>query len=133
MIGAVIIDNIVDNIIVMDVSQIEELSQALGAEIVDAGPYGLMIGDSRSEDGQWMRNAGGDNLILPLLTPEQYDSVTLAMRRAVEAEKALEQAHVQIETMRVALTDAQARATKSEALADRNAASSTGTNEKEVI
>ena len=115
MIGAVLIDNIVDNIIVMDESQIKELSQALGAEIVDARPYGLMIGDRRTEGGQWMRNADGDNLVLPLLAPEQYDSVTLAMCRAIEAEEAFAQAHTQLETMRGMLAAAEARAMQAEA------------------
>ena len=116
MIGAVVINGIVTNIIVMDEAQIEEMAQALGAEIVDAGPYGLMIGDSRTEDGQWVRNAGGDNLILPKLTPEQYDSVSLAMRRAIDAEEALAQAQTQLDTMRGTLADAEARATRAEAL-----------------
>ena len=70
MIGAVIVDNAVDNIIIMDESQLGELSQALGAQIVDAGPYDLRIGDRRTEDGQWMRSAGGDDFILPLLPLE---------------------------------------------------------------
>lgn len=86
MIGAVIIEDIVDNLIVLDESQIEELSAALNAEIIDARPYGLAIGDLRTDAG-WTRNAGGEQIILPLLEPEQYDSYTIACERADRAEE----------------------------------------------
>lgn len=91
MIGAVIIDDIVDNIIVLDDSQVEEMSAALGAEIVDARPYGLAIGDLRTDRG-WTRNAGGEQMVLPLLEQEQYDSYTLASERAAQAEAQLDTA-----------------------------------------
>lgn len=86
MIGAVIIEDIVDNIIILDESQIEELSGALNAEIIDARPYGLAIGDLRTDAG-WTRNAGGEQIILPLLEQEQYDSYTIACERADQAEE----------------------------------------------
>lgn len=86
MIGAVVIDDIVENIITLNESQIEELSAALNCEIVDARPYGLAIGDLRTERG-WTRNAGGEQMLLPLLEPEAYDSYSVAAERAVELEE----------------------------------------------
>lgn len=92
MIGAVIKDDIVTNVIVLDESQIEEMRVALGAdEIIDARPYGLAIGDLRTDAG-WTRNAGGEQMVLPLLEPEQYDSYTVAMQRVSEAEAEVEAA-----------------------------------------
>lgn len=87
MIGAIVINNIVDNLIVLDEAQIEELSAALNCEIVDARPYGLHIGDLRTAAG-WTRNAGGEQMILPLLEPESYDSYSVAAARIVELEEA---------------------------------------------
>ena len=113
MIGAVLTDNIVTNVIVMDESQIEEMSNAHGAKIVDARPYGLSIGDVRQGDGSennpyvWVRNAGGDNLILQPLTPQEYDSCTQAMNWALVA-----QAHA--ETAQEQADAAQARAEAAE-------------------
>ncbi len=89
MIGALIHDEVVFNLIVLDENQIEELSAALGCEIVDARPYGLTIGDLRTAQG-WTRNAGGEQMILPLLEQEQYDSYTVMANRAIEAENQFE-------------------------------------------
>ena len=86
MIGAVVIDDIVDNVIVLDEAQIAEMEAALNCRIVDARPYGLTVGDLYTDAG-WTRNAGGEQMILPLLEPEQYDSYTLAMEKASEAEE----------------------------------------------
>ena len=86
MIGAVVKDNIVENLIVLNESQIEELSSALQCEIVDARPYGLCVGDLRTERG-WTRNAGGEQMLLPLLDQENYDSYSIAAQRIVELEE----------------------------------------------
>lgn len=91
MIGAIIIDDVVENVIVLNEDQIEEMSQALNAEIVDARPYGLTIGDLRTPAG-WTRNAGGEQMILPLLEEEQYDSYTVMAQKAAEAETQAEMA-----------------------------------------
>lgn len=91
MIGAVVIEDIVDNVIVLDESQIPEMSAALGAEIIDARPYGLAIGDLRT-DGVWTRNAGGEQMVLPLLEPEDYTSYAIASERAAQAEAQMEAA-----------------------------------------
>ena len=91
MIGAIVQDNIVQNLIVLDEAQKAELEAALGCEIVDARPYGLIAGDLRTAAG-WTRNAGGEQMVLALQEQEAYDSYTLAAQRAAEAEAALETA-----------------------------------------
>lgn len=91
MIGAIVKDNIVENLIVLDEAQKEELEAALGCEIVDARPYGLIAGDLRTAAG-WTRNAGGEQIVLALQEQEAYDSYTLAAQRAADAEAALETA-----------------------------------------
>jgi len=69
MIGAIVREDMVETLIVLDEAQIPELSEALNCEIVDARPYGLAIGDLRTDMG-WTRNAGGEQMILELLEPE---------------------------------------------------------------
>ena len=91
MIGAIVRDDIVETLIVLDEAQREELEAALGCEIIDARPYGLTEGDLRTEAG-WTRNAGGEQIVLPLLEQEQYDSYSVAVQRAVDAEKQAEAA-----------------------------------------
>lgn len=72
MIGAVVRDNIVENVIVLDESQIDRMAAALGAEIVDARVCGLRIGDLRTPSG-WTRNEDGEQVILPVLPYERQD------------------------------------------------------------
>ena len=91
MIGAIVRNNIVENLIVLDEAQKAELEAALSCEIVDARPYGLMAGDLRTAAG-WTRNAGGEQMVLPLLEQETYDSYSLAAKKAADAEAALETA-----------------------------------------
>ena len=91
MIGAIVQADIVRNLIVLNEAQKAELEAALGCEIVDARPYGLIAGDLRTAAG-WTRNAGGEQMVLALLEQEQYDSYTLAAQRAADAEAALETA-----------------------------------------
>ena len=91
MIGAVVRNNIVENVIVLDAAQEAELSAALGAEIVDARPCGLAIGDLRTSSG-WTRNEGGEQVILPVMPYERQDGYEKAVERAEEAEAALETA-----------------------------------------
>ena len=95
MIGAIVKDNIVENVIVINEAQVAEFSEALNCEIVDARPYGLIAGDLRTPNG-WTRNAGGEQMILPLLEQEAYDSYTLAAQRAAEAEARAEEAEAQL-------------------------------------
>lgn len=91
MIGAIVKNDLVLNLIVLDEAQKAELEAALGCEIVDARPYGLIAGDLRTAAG-WTRNAGGEQMVLELQTQEAYDSYTLAAQRAADAEAALETA-----------------------------------------
>ena len=88
MIGAIVRNNIVETLIVLDEAQKAELEAALACEIVDARPYGLVAGDLRTDAG-WTRNAGGEQMVLPLLDVQTYDSYTLAMEQKNEAEEAL--------------------------------------------
>lgn len=89
MIGAVLENETVTNIIIMDEGQIEELSKALGHEIVDARPYGLQIGDVRQGD-RWVRNADGDNLILTEQDPKDYSGYAKAMEQVEQLRTALD-------------------------------------------
>ena len=52
-------NDFVTNIIVMDASQLEEMSAALGKELVDAEPFNLSIGDYRKDGTTWTRNVDG--------------------------------------------------------------------------
>ena len=60
---AVVKDNFVTNVLVADAAQKEELETALNAELVDATPYGLQIGDMRV-NGAWTRNQDGEQITL---------------------------------------------------------------------
>ncbi len=60
---AVIKDNFVTNVLVADVAQKDELETALNAELVDATPYGLQIGDMRV-GANWTRNQDGEQITL---------------------------------------------------------------------
>ena len=75
MIGAVVIEDIVDNIIVLAEDQIDEMAAALGAEIIDARPYGLAIGDYRTPEGVWTRNDGGEQVALEPVTEEERNAI----------------------------------------------------------
>lgn len=89
MVGAVVKNNIVQTLVIINPEQVDGMQTALGAEIVDARPYGLTIGDLRTANG-WTRNAGGEQMILPLLEPDAYDSYTIAEERAAAAEARLD-------------------------------------------
>lgn len=89
MIGAIVRNDTVENLIVLDEAQKDELEAALSCEIVDARPYGLIVGDLRTAAG-WTRNAGGEQILLPLLEQESYDSYNLAINRAIAAEEQID-------------------------------------------
>lgn len=91
MIGAIVRNNIVENLIVINDSQVEVISKALGCEIVDARPYGLAPGDLRTAAG-WTRNAGGEQMILPLLEGESYDSYSIIAQKNIELEQSVQEA-----------------------------------------
>lgn len=85
MIGAIVRNDIVENIIVINEENIPAMAAALKCEIVDARPYGLTMGDLRTARG-WTRNAGGEQMLLPLLEQEQYDSYSVQQKKIVELE-----------------------------------------------
>ena len=60
---AVVKSDMVENVLVASPEQKEELEQALGAELVDATPYGLQIGDMRV-GANWTRNQDGEQITL---------------------------------------------------------------------
>lgn len=90
MIGAIIRNDMVENLIVINEEQISEMSTALNCEIVDAAPYGLTVGDLRTAAG-WTRNAGGEQMILPLLEQESYDSYTIVANKNIELQNQIEE------------------------------------------
>ena len=67
---AVVRNNEVDDIIVLDEEQVDNFEVFLDAELVDAIPYGLCIGDLKVGDN-WTRNINGVQTVLESLTPEQ--------------------------------------------------------------
>ena len=89
MIGAIVRNDLVENLIVIDEKNIEEMETALQCEIIDAAPYGLQAGDLRTAAG-WTRNAGGEQMLLPLLEQEQYDSYSIQQKKIVELEESIE-------------------------------------------
>lgn len=86
MIGAIIRNDMVENLIVINREQISEMSASLNCEIIDAAPYGLTVGDLRTAAG-WTRNAGGEQIVLPLLKQESYDSYTVVANKNVELQE----------------------------------------------
>lgn len=60
---AVVKDNFVTNVLVADAAQKDELEASLNAELVDATPYGLQIGDMRV-GANWTRNQDGEQITL---------------------------------------------------------------------
>lgn len=72
---AVVRNNEVDDIIVLDEEQVDNFEIFLAAELIDAIPYGLCIGDLRVGDN-WTRNINGVQTVLELLTPEQQTDYT---------------------------------------------------------
>lgn len=60
---AVVKENAVENVIVAEAAQKAELESSLGAELVDAQPFGLQIGDLRV-GGKWTRNQDGEQVEL---------------------------------------------------------------------
>lgn len=60
---AVVTGDTVINLIVANAEQKEELEESLQAELVDAQPYNLQIGDLRV-GGNWTRNQNGEQIVL---------------------------------------------------------------------
>lgn len=70
---AIVKNNMVENVIILNQNQIEEFEQIYNAEIVNAIPYGLCRGDMKVGNN-WTRNLNGVQTILqPLIPQEQTD------------------------------------------------------------
>lgn len=68
---AIIKNNEVENVIVLNENQIEEFKNIYNAdEIIDATPYNLCIGDIKI-DNQWNRDLDGVYTILEEIIPQQ--------------------------------------------------------------
>lgn len=98
MIGAIVRKNLVENLITINEEQIEELSIALNCEIIDARPYGLTKGDLHTKAG-WTRNANGEQILLPLLEGENYDSYTIVAKENAELTETLNELNKQIDNI----------------------------------
>lgn len=85
MIGAVVIEDMVKNLIVIGEDQTAEMERALGCEIVNARTWGLAVGDMRTEAG-WTRNMNGEQIVLEEMAVERQDGYDLAVQRADAAE-----------------------------------------------
>jgi len=85
---AVVENDFVTNVIVVADKNVGSMAQALGAELVDAIPYGLMIGDLRN-GGSWTRNLNGVQTVLEEITPEQQTDYNGMMDVMLQGEAAL--------------------------------------------
>ena len=85
---AVVENDFVTNVIVLDAKNAESMSAVLGKELVDAVPCGLMIGDLRN-GGAWTRNLNGVQTILQELTPQQQTDYNGMMDVMISGEAAL--------------------------------------------
>lgn len=79
---AVVKDNTVENVIVADEAQKAELETSLGAELVDAQPFRLQIGDLRV-GGKWTRNQDGEQI--ELTEKPTYDELVTQLEDAEAA------------------------------------------------
>ena len=85
MIYATVKDDFVENLIVASPLQLEELSEALDAELIPVMPYNLQIGDYRRPDGVWTRNVGGEQVELEEQeTPPTLEELAATMRSLTE-------------------------------------------------
>ena len=86
MIGAIVRNDLVENLIVIDEKNIEEMAAALQCEIIDAAPYGLQVGDLRTAAG-WTRNAGGEQMVLQPVEQENYETYELQQKQITELQE----------------------------------------------
>lgn len=86
MLGAIVKNNIVQNVIVIKKEQIPSMSAILNCEIVNAEYHGLCAGDLRTSKG-WTRNINGEQVVLPLLEQPDRDSYSIVANRVIELER----------------------------------------------
>lgn len=83
MIAALVKEDLVEKIAVLNETQIEEITDY---EVIDAAVCGLAIGDLHTERG-WTRNAGGEQMILPILDSESRDSYIVSAAKAIQLQE----------------------------------------------
>lgn len=83
MIAALVKEDLVERIMVLDESQIEEITEY---EVIDAAVYGLAIGDLHTERG-WTRNAGGEQMLLPLLNEEERNNYIVSAAKIIQLQE----------------------------------------------
>lgn len=79
---AVVKNDMVEKLIVLNDNQIEEFENLLNAKIINAIPFGLCRGDLQVGEN-WTRNLNGVQTILKLLTSEQQIDY-IALRNNLE-------------------------------------------------
>lgn len=67
---AIVNNNLVENVIVLDGDQLIEMESVLNSELVNALPLGLCKGDQRV-GGVWTRNLNGEQVVLEEIDVEQ--------------------------------------------------------------
>lgn len=85
MIMAVVKNNMVQNVIVINQAEVESMAKALDAELIDASQYGLAIGDLKTDKG-WTRNRNGEQYILKPQNVEEFVNYRAAMNRVSQLE-----------------------------------------------
>lgn len=83
MIAALVKEDLVEKIVVLDESQIKEITEY---EVIDAAVCGLTIGDLHTKRG-WTRNAGGEQMLLPVLDQEAHDNYIVSAAKIVQLQK----------------------------------------------
>lgn len=82
---AVVKNDYVENVIVCEPEQVEEMEEALQAELVDAWPFGLTIGDLRVA-GNWTRNVGGvQEVLTEKATYEELEAALYELQAALNS------------------------------------------------
>ena len=61
---AVVKEDFVTDILVAEWAEKPKLEHALDAELVDAAPFNLCVGDYRRPGVGWTRNEGGEQIVL---------------------------------------------------------------------
>ena len=71
MIYALTKNGIVERLIILERTNKRELELFSEYLVISVYPYAVMIGDRKTKTG-WLRNAGGEAMILPQLSHQEY-------------------------------------------------------------
>lgn len=87
MIGAVIKNNIVQNLIIVSTSEIPSLKEFLDCDdIINAKFFGLQAGDLLTSRG-WTRNAGGEQMVLQPVPESDWNTFSLNTQKIAQLEE----------------------------------------------